>query len=86
MKPTESLVQSRLKECFTVQIKNKWKGFVESLLTNEKTKKNLNKYKSHFGNLEIIKEADTNQIVLKLEGLSHIYEDCEDVDENDPYY
>jgi len=51
-------------------------------LNNEKTKKNLNKYKSHFGNIEVIREMDTNQVIFLLDGLPNNYEDCEEVDEN----
>lgn len=49
MKPTDSLIQSRLKESFAIQIKNKWKLFIDGLINKEKVKKNLNKYKNHLG-------------------------------------
>lgn len=86
MKPTDQLIQSRLKECFAIQIKSKWKSFIESLLQSDKTQKSLNKYKNYFGNLVVYKEEDQEQVVFELEGLSTKYEDSEPVDENNDCY
>lgn len=54
MKPTDSLIQSRLKESFAIQIKNKWKLFIEGLINREKIQKNLNKYQKYLGAIKIV--------------------------------
>lgn len=86
MKPTESLIQSRFKECFTIQIRNKWKNFIDSILNSESTQNKLNKFKNYFGRLEIFSENDSGQIVFELEGLPKLYEDVESVEEKNYFY
>jgi len=36
MKPTDGLIHSRLKECFTIQIRKEWKTFISKLAVSSK--------------------------------------------------
>lgn len=56
MKPTDSLIHSRLKECFTIQVKKEWKNFIENLQKNKKLNKKFNKFSSFFGFINIEKD------------------------------
>lgn len=87
MQPTESLIHSRFKECFTIKIPMKeWKTFVENLVSNEKLEQKLNKFEDILGKLIVKTDTETNTVLFMLENLKWEYQDLQDVHDDDPDY
>lgn len=85
MKPTESLIHSRFKECFAIQIRKEWKIFMELLENDVKLEKKMNFFENVFGKL-IIKKEDKQPTIFLIENENWDYEDLVSVDESEEVY
>ncbi len=65
MKPTDSLVHSRLKECFNIQVRKEWKVFVNRLAVSRKLQTAINKFSSVYGYIEVENNPE-DSVIIKL--------------------
>ncbi len=84
MKPSVSLINSRLKECFALNIRKEWKIFIDNLLKSQKLKKKMNRERNKLGYLTIYEEE--NSSILINDKIPQDYEDLLKIDDNDPNF
>lgn len=77
MRPSESLVHSRLKECYDLSIRKEWKGFVEALSKSAKLSTKINKFQHLLSPLNII-SAPKKSLLFELEEKWNYLDDHEE--------
>ena len=64
MKPSESLVHSRYKECFDLQIRKEWKNFIVQICKNQKLASKINRFSDVLTPIHFKMESNKNLLFL----------------------